>query len=133
MMYIIKNKINVLLLIVAVLFTLAGCSKKNQRTPANVSHKVIFKAEASSGSFINMVVYGYDVTLTPVSGINTSTWSSPELTVPATANIASITANALGTNASATLKVQVYVNGVLKKEGTSTGTALSATAQFNLN
>ncbi len=133
MMYIIKSKINVRLLIVAVSFTFAACSKNNQRTPGNLSHKVIFKAEASAGSFINMVVYGYDVTLTPVSGINAPIWTSPEITVPPNASIASITANALGVNTSSSLKVQVYVNGLLKKEGISTGTALSATAHYNLN
>lgn len=79
-----------------------------------------------------MAVYGYDATLTTVSGINSQSWTSPELTVPSGANVASIIANAAGANASSTLKVQVYVDGVLKKEGTSTGTALSATAQYNL-
>lgn len=128
-----KNKINSWILILITSFSVLGCSKGGGGdTPANASHKVVFKAEASAGSLINMVVYGHDVTLTTVSAIKKQSWTSPEMDVPASANVASIIANAAGASASATLKVQVYVDGVLKKEGTSTGTALSATAQHNL-
>lgn len=130
------NKLKIKLTRPALLFfaviSILSCSSDDD-SAANVSNKVIFKAEASSGSSINMVVYGYDATLETVSGINNQSWTSPEITIPASANVASIIANAMGANASSTLKVQVYVNGVLKKEGTSTGTALSASAQHNLN
>lgn len=119
---------------VALFFTiplLINCSS-DDKGPNNTTKKVVFKAEASTGSSINMAVYGYDATLTSVSSINNQSWTSPEITVPASANVASVIANAMGANAASTLKVQVYVNGVLKKEGTSTGTALSATAQYDL-
>lgn len=79
-----------------------------------------------------MVVYGYDNTLTSVSSLGGTTWTSPEITAPANATVASVVLNGMGANASSTLKVQVYVDGVLKKEGTGAGTALTATAQFNL-
>lgn len=112
-------------------FFLFSCSK-DKSNPINTEHKVVFKATASSGSAVNMVVYGYDATLTTLSSVNSASWTSPEITVPANATVATITANAMGANAAATLKVQVYVDGVLKKEGNSAGTALSATAQYNL-
>ena len=107
-----------------------GCSKGDE--PTSTSKKVVFKAEASAGSTVRMIVYGYDASLTTISNANTQTWTSSEIVVPATANVASISGNGMGANAAATLKVQIYVNGQLKKEGTSTGTALSVTSQHNL-
>lgn len=110
--------------------TLTSCSKDDE--PTGSPKKIVFKAEASAGVLVNMVVYGYDNNLTTVSRADVQTWTSPEINVPASANVATITANAMGTNAASTLKVKVYVDGVEKKENTSTGTALSATAQLNL-
>ncbi len=126
-----QNKFAKLIVLICTIPFLLNCSSDDNE-PNNTSKKIVFKAETSAGSSINMAVYGYDATLTTVSGINSQSWTSPELTVPSGANVASIIANAAGANASSTLKVQVYVDGVLKKEGTSTGTALSATAQYNL-
>lgn len=124
-------KLKALILFVFTTLVLFSCSK-NKSNPFSTEHKVVFKATASSGSSINMIVYGYDATLTTLSSVNSSSWTSSEVTVPANATVASITANAIGANAAATLKVEVYVDGVLKKEGNSMGTALSATAQYNL-
>ncbi|MBL7704082.1 MAG: hypothetical protein JNM21_00915 [Taibaiella sp.] len=124
-------KLKALILFIFTTLLLVSCSK-DKSNPINTEHKVVFKATASSGSSVNMIVYGYDATLTTLSSVNSSSWTSPEITVPANATVASITANAMGADASATLKVQVYVDGVLKKEGNSMGTALSATAQYNL-
>ncbi len=122
--------------IAAVLFGLVllqistSCSKDEE--PTGSSKKVVFKAEASSGVLVNLVVYGYDNNLTTISKANVQTWTSPEITVPANTSVATISANAMGVNASSTLKVKVFVDGVEKRENTSTGTALSATAQVNL-
>lgn len=124
------NKIAAWVLAVACIAFLVRCSKND--TPAGKSKKLVFKAEASAGAAINLAVYGYDATLTTASSLSGTTWTSPEVTAPASASLASLTVNAIGVNAASTLKVQVYVNGVLKKEGTSSGTALSATAQYNL-
>ena len=112
------------------LVSFSYCSKDKDNPPA--ASKLQFKAEVSAGSVLNMAVYGYDATLTTASSLGGTTWTSPEINVPAGANLASITVNARGASASSTLKVQVYVNGMLKKEGTGSGAALSATAQYNL-
>jgi hypothetical protein len=130
-MKVLQNKFAKFIVLIFVIPLVVNCSS-DDKGPSNTTKKVIFKAEASTGSSINMAVYGYDATLTTVSSINNQSWTSPEITVPASANVASVIANAMGANAASTLKVQVYVNGVLKKEGTSTGTALSATAQYDL-
>lgn len=115
----------------AMLFS--ACSKGGDTEPGtNASRKIMFKAEASAGSALHMVVYGYDTDLTTISSLGGTTWTSPEITTPAGATVASITVNARGANPASTLKVQVYVDGILKKETGSMGTALSATAQYNL-
>ena len=128
-----KNKITsfILFTIAIASFSFTGCSKKDD-VPGNATNKVVFKAEASAGSSLSLAVYGYDATLTTASSLGGTSWTSPEITVPASANVASVVLNAMGASASSTLKVQVFVNGTLKKEGTSSGTALSATAQYNL-
>lgn len=118
-------------------FTFTGCSKddgedSNGGGSTGNSHKLVFKAEASSGSTIDQGVYGYDSSLTTVSSLNTTTWTSPEVTAPNNARVASFVVNARGANASSTLKLQVFVDGVLKKESTSTGTALVSQAQYSL-
>lgn len=126
-----KIKIASVLFSLVLIQTLTSCSKDDE--PKNSSKKIVFKAEASSGILVNMVVYGFDTDLTPISNANVQTWTSPEITIPADYAVASITANAIGTNAASTLKVKILVDGVEKKVNTSTGTALSATAQYNLN
>lgn len=127
-----RNKYAALIFAALIAIATISCSKDKNNAPSSTSNKLVFKAEASSGSSLNMAVYGYDNTLTTASSLGGTTWTSPEITAPANASVASVTLNAMGANASSTLKVQVYVNGVLKKEGTSSGTALSATAQYNL-
>ncbi|MFP3598281.1 hypothetical protein [Chryseobacterium sp. SIMBA_029] len=109
-----------------------SCSKDddddNNVAGSNGTHKVVFKAEASSGSNISIAVYGYDANATTATSLNGTSWSSPEITVPAGALTLNAAVNATGANASSTLKVQIYVDGVLKKEGTSSGQYLSASA-----
>lgn len=129
-------KIIYLVLSVSVLYLFVGCSNDDNdgsSTPPPSTYEIVFKAEASTGSTLNMSTFGYDSTLTNVSSIGGTTWTSTSITAPSSANVASVSMNAIGANASSTLKVQIYVNGVLKKEGFSTGTALAATAQYNLN
>jgi hypothetical protein len=130
-MKILSRKVS-LLLPVCALVLLAGCKKDKTSTPIGTTSKVYFKAEVSAGSTIKMSTYGYDATLTTASSINSETWTSPEIDVPAGAHVASVSTSAMGAGSTATLKVQVYVNGELKKEGTSTGTALTSTVQYNL-
>ena len=94
----------------------------------NKTHKVIFKAEASAGSSIDIAVYGIDGNPTTATSLSGTTWSSPEITTEAGAMSANVAVNAVGANASSTLKVQIWVDGELKKEGTSSGQYLSASA-----
>lgn len=127
-----KNKLATITLLLLTVLSISGCSKDDDSPPRGTATKVVFKAEVSSGSTLNMAVYGYDTHLTTASGLNSQSWTSPEITVPNNATVVSIMSNAVGADAAATLKVRIFVNGVLKKEATSTGTALSATAQYNM-
>lgn len=94
----------------------------------NKTHKVVFKAEASAGSYIEIAVYGIDGNPTTATSLSGTTWSSPEITTEAGAMGANVAVNAVGASASSTLKVQIWVDGELKKEGTSSGQYLSASA-----
>ena len=111
----------------------ASCSNDdddNNVNGAGKSHKVVFKAIASSGSNIDVAVYGIDGNPTTASSLSGSTWSSPEVTSESGAYSANVAVNAIGPDGSATLKVQIWVDGELKKEGTSSGQYLSASASY---
>ncbi|UWX58819.1 hypothetical protein N0B40_10195 [Chryseobacterium oranimense] len=98
--------------------------------PAKKSHKIVFKAIASSGSNIEVAVYGIDGNPTTASSLSGTTWTSPEVTSEAGAYNANVAVNAIGADASSTLKVQIWVDGELKKEGASSGQYLSASASY---
>ena len=117
----------------AAIILLASCGKDDDNTPnpSPTTHKVMFKAEASAGSNLSIAVYGHDASTTTASSLSGTTWTSPEITVPAGTVVASAAVNATGANTSSTLKVQVWVDGVMKKEGTSSGSILSAQATYN--
>lgn len=110
-----------------------SCSSDDDDDQSNAatSHKVVFKAEASSGSDINIAVYGIDGNTTTATSLTGITWTSTEITAPAGSFSANVAVNAVGANANSTLKVQIYVDGQLKKEGTSSGQYLSASANYN--
>lgn len=123
----------VVLLAAVLMGFVASCSKDDDDdnvTGAKKSHKVVFKAIASSGANINGAVYGIDSDATTVTSLSGTTWSSPEVTSEAGAYNANVVVNAIGTGASSTLKVQIWVDGELKKEGTSSGEYLSASASY---
>ncbi|MCY1527788.1 hypothetical protein D9M68_628700 [compost metagenome] len=101
----------------------ASCTK--DKAP---SHRVQFKAEASAGSYISAVAYGIDGNTNSASSINSNIWISQEITAPAGSLSANVAVNAYGANASSTLKVQIYVDGKMVQEGTSSGQYLSASA-----
>lgn len=117
------------LAILAGLICFTSCSKKDS-SPSGKSHKVIFKAIASEGSNIQQAAYGVDVDLTTVSSLQGTTWTSPEITSPAGAVNANVNVEGYGASASSTLKVQIYVDGVLKKEASSSGEVLVAIASY---
>jgi hypothetical protein len=117
-----------LTLMFASIFT--GCSKDDDAKPSSTAHKVIFKAIASTGSNISVAVYGYDSTPTTATSLSGTTWTSPEVNVPAGTVVATAAVSATGVDASSSLKVQIFVDGELKKEGTSTGEILSASVSY---
>lgn len=113
---------------------ISSCSNddddNNSGGGSGTSHKVIFKSEASPGSTLSNATYGYDSTNTSVTGLSGTTWSSPEITVPAGAVMVNVGVVGTGANAASTLKVQIYVDGQLKKETTTSGSTLSGMASY---
>lgn len=130
-----KKRMSTFLMLAITAFAFTACSKdEDGDDPGAIvpAHTLVFKAETTSDLKISHLLYGYDADLTSVSGLNTITWTSPEVPVPASATKASFSVNGVGTNAASTLKVQVYVDGVLKKEEMKTGSILSVQAEYNL-
>jgi hypothetical protein len=115
-------------LMVATLFSACKKDDKND-APGKTSHKVVFKATGSAGVNLTIAAYGYDTQITTATNLSGNTWTSAEITVPASAINANITINGTAAASTATLKVQIYVDDQLKKEGTSSGTVVSASAQ----
>ncbi|KMQ69464.1 hypothetical protein ACM39_04085 [Chryseobacterium sp. FH2] len=123
----------VVLLTAMLIGFVSSCSNDDDddNTPgAGKAHKVVFKAEASAGSNISVAVYGIDGDATSASSLSGTTWTSPEVTSESGAYSANVAVSATGANASSTLKVQIWVDGELKKEGTSSGQVLSASANY---
>lgn len=106
---------------VAALFT--ACKKDKDDAPAK-THKVVLKVTASNGVNLSDVAYGFDNEITTATNLTGATWTSPELTQPNGARSIGISIGGAGPNASATMKVQVVVDGEVKKEGTATGQIL---------
>lgn len=126
-----KKKITSLFVLTMIPFAFTACSKDDggsDSAPIAGTHKLILKAEASSGFTISHLLYEYDNSLTTVSGVDRAAWTSPEIALPANASVANFTVNGVGADATSRLKAQVFVDDVLKKE--ETGTILSVgTAQ----
>ncbi|RNL49595.1 hypothetical protein [Pedobacter jejuensis] len=121
------------LLSLSLILTLFFACKKDNDTPSGGAHKVIYKAVGSAGTNINIAVTATGVsggteTFTSLTG---STWTSPEYTFPANAVVATAAVSGTGPSATSTLKVQIFVDGVMKAEGNSTGTILSAQGTYS--
>lgn len=116
------------ILVAGVLFT--GCSKDKDTPDPSSPRKVVFKAQTSADASISNAAYGYDSEITYATGLSGTTWTSPEITVPG--NALSVYANmgGLGSSAASTVKIQIFVDGTLKKEATATGTQLVASVQY---
>jgi hypothetical protein len=101
-----------------------------------VSHKIMYKAEVSAGSNLKSVIWQYH--LDPATSISGTVWTNEttetmQLRVGEINNYTAIVkAKAIGANASSTLKVQIYVDGVLKKEVITTGQDLEARADYSV-
>lgn len=113
------------------LLALTGCQKKGQDNTAT-PYEILFKAEATAGSVITDGSFGYDGTHFFADRLGGTVWISPKLTVPANTKQLNVRFDASGLNPSSTLTVLIYVNGILKKQVSSTGTTLSITAFYEL-
>ncbi|MCF6402558.1 hypothetical protein L3C95_11600 [Chitinophaga filiformis] len=111
--------------------TFTACSKDDDNKPSSSSHKVVFKAIASAGCTLTAAAYAYDGHQTTATGLSGATWTSPEITVPPGTVLVTAAVVGSGVNASSSLKVQIFVDGDLKKEGISTGEILNTSATYS--
>ncbi|WP_265427203.1 hypothetical protein [Chryseobacterium sp. YIM B08800] len=115
---------------VMVLSFVESCRKDDDASEDVKTQKIIFKAEGSSGVNISKAVYGIDGNPITVTGLSGTTWSSPELTAEGVVYNTNVVVNATGVDAASTLKVQIWVDGQLKKESVSSGMTLSASTSY---
>lgn len=119
------RKLSIVSILFAAMLT-SSCSKDKDDNPTSVTHKVQFIATASAGGSISTASYGVDGDAHSATNLSGTSWTSPELTAPAGAYNANILVNGAGTSNASSLKVGIYVDGVLKKEeSASPGTVLS--------
>lgn len=115
---------------VMVLSFVESCRKDDDASEDIKTQKVVFKAEGSSGVNISKAVYGIDGNPITVNGLSGATWTSPELTAEGVVYNTNVVVNATGVDAASTLKVQIWVDGQLKKESVSSGMTLSASTSY---
>ncbi len=116
---------------VMVLSFVESCRKDNDDTSEDIkTQKVVFKAEGSSGVNISKAVYGIDGNPITVNGLSGATWTSSEVTAEGVVYNTNVVVNATGVDAASTLKVQIWVDGQLKKESVSSGMTLSASTSY---
>lgn len=116
---------------VMVLSFVESCRKDDDDTSKDIkTQKVVFKAEGSSGVNISKAVYGIDGNPITVNGLSGATWTSPEVTAEGVVYNTNVVVNATGVDAASTLKVQIWVDGQLKKESVSSGMTLSASTSY---
>jgi hypothetical protein len=106
--------------------TVLSCSHDDEPAP-KVSHKVVIKAEASTGSNITGGKHSFyaneEFENFTASG---EKWTKEVTTsgTQGTDGVIRAEVNATGVNASSTLKVQLYIDGTLKEERMATGQTL---------
>ncbi|UAY55528.1 hypothetical protein [Arachidicoccus terrestris] len=125
-----KNRLRLWVILFVIGTSLISSCSKEKDTPPSKSHKIIFKATVSDGSTISNTVYGVDTDITTQSSLSGESWASDEIIAPAGSINANVSIQALGQDADATLTVQIYVDGELKKEGKSMGEILVAQANY---
>ena len=117
--------------LITTMFTVSCSRDDDNDTGPSTTHTVVFKAETIPGGNIQTAVYGVDDDAYTANNLTGKTWSSPELTAPAGAYNANILVNATGADNATVLKVQVYVDGALKKEASSNpGNILSVNLNY---
>lgn len=119
------KKIKTILFITIITLLGTSCSKDPANSAGSSSHKVIFKAVASTGSKIDVAVFVINGVATSASGLSGTSWQSAEVAA-STGNQISCAVNGIGANASSTLAMQIWIDGALAKElnPASTGTVL---------
>lgn len=121
-----------LLMALGLVFAVSSCSKDEGGGGNSGTHKVVFKGVGSDGVVIGTVGYSIGTEIHTKGDLSVNSWSTEELTFTGNTPL-NVTVNATGTNPNSTVKAQIFVDGKLVKEGTSTGTYLSATAAHNYN
>lgn len=109
-----------------------SCSKDKDNTPSKKAHEVQFKVVTSEGSNIQLAVYAIDDDITSESSIPGTEWASDLIIAPAGTKNVSLNAQGIGADASSTMKVQIFVDGELKKEGKAKGEILVNSATLDL-
>lgn len=114
-----------LALLMAVFFSACSKDHDDDHGPGG-PHTVVYKAMGSSNIKISSVGYMNDQgDPTIVSDLDVSTWTSPELTIPASVPVVMFSAEAISTdNQPGELKVQIIVDGAVKKENSGTGSTV---------
>lgn len=110
---------------------IAACSSDNDNSIAG--KKASFKVVGSNGANISTIVYALGSETFPVTNVNNTSWSSQEITIPNNVNTLSLSGNATGTSQSSSIRLEIYVNGQLKKQQTTSGTVMSTFTQYTIN
>jgi hypothetical protein len=119
-----------------VLMGVISCDRDD--TPPQVTHKIAYKAEVSGGTITSGKYIAYEevkdgkpviLSDVPPGG---DKWSKEVSTTlnQGSKNPALLEIKATGTNASSSLKIQIYVDGQLKSEKVATGQVLNADTQI---
>ncbi|WP_080780023.1 hypothetical protein [Chryseobacterium phocaeense] len=131
-----------LFLIMAGLFAIIISCKCEEEQDYEITHRVVYKAEGSPGvQIISARYHGYvGDNLVTAPNVSSNQWTSPEVKMTHRLPVGKINTEgtlaivkATGADASSTLKVQIYVDGALKKEVTATGPDLNVEAQYNID
>lgn len=134
------------LVVLSLFAVITSCNNDDPEPLYDVTHKVMYKVEVSAGSTIKSIKYNEpgNPDVKSATTINGTMWTGSEIIsitkvaagqVVHSGTIAIV--EATGANASSTAKVQIYVDGVLKQEKTSTGqnldTKLEYTVEYKIN
>jgi hypothetical protein len=107
-----KKKITSLFVLTMMALAFTACSKddgSSENLPNTSTHTLVLKAK-NSESTGSHIPYEYDNDMTLLFEISENFWTSQEIALSEN-TIASMVINALGAN----LKLQIFVDGVLKK------------------
>lgn len=135
------------LLLVSLFVVVTSCKNDEDEVEIEqkITHKWYYKVEASEGATITNISHENHISgeakNTSINGIIGTTWTSGEFSETSIAVPRKhkwvipmhIKAKAIGTNISSTLKVQIYVDGVLIKEVKDIGLIPNAEARYEFN